>query len=182
MGGIHPAYEFITRALSAGKNVVTANKAVVARYLAEFTELAEKNNVKVGDNITLLYGDDEREISLKVGAIFTNYTFHYAVMTSETYKEAFGKPYTPETLLITTSTKNPDDTYKIASYLTENYSIKTWASTSDSRESFANTIERLNYVIVLVVVCAAALAFIVLFNLNNINITDNNKISNDIKY
>lgn len=135
-------------------------------------KLAEKNNVKVGDNITLLYGDDEREISLKVGAIFTNYTFHYAVMTSETYKEAFGKPYTPETLLITTSTKNPDDTYKIASYLTENYSIKTWASTSDSRESFANTIERLNYVIVLVVVCAAALAFIVLFNLNNINITE----------
>ncbi len=46
MGGIHPAYEFITRALSAGKNVVTANKAVVARYLTEFTELAKKNNVK----------------------------------------------------------------------------------------------------------------------------------------
>lgn len=44
MGGIHPAYEFITKALSAGKNVVTANKAVVAKYIDEFTELAKANN------------------------------------------------------------------------------------------------------------------------------------------
>lgn len=47
MGGIHPAYEFITRALKAGKNVVTANKAVVAKYLNEFTELAKANGVKL---------------------------------------------------------------------------------------------------------------------------------------
>ncbi len=45
MGGIHPAYEFITRALSSGKNVVTANKAVVAKYIDEFTALAKANNV-----------------------------------------------------------------------------------------------------------------------------------------
>lgn len=44
MGGIHPAYEFITRALKAGKNVVTANKAVVAKHIDEFTELAKNNN------------------------------------------------------------------------------------------------------------------------------------------
>lgn len=46
MGGIHPAYEFITKALKSGKNVVTANKAVVAKYLNEFTELAKQNGVK----------------------------------------------------------------------------------------------------------------------------------------
>lgn len=46
MGGIHPAYEFITKALNSGKNVVTANKAVVAKYINEFTELAKKNGVK----------------------------------------------------------------------------------------------------------------------------------------
>lgn len=46
MGGIHPAYEFITRALNAGKNVVTANKAVVAKHLNEFTTLAEEKGVK----------------------------------------------------------------------------------------------------------------------------------------
>lgn len=45
MGGIHPAYEFITRALNSQKNVVTANKAVVAKYIDEFTALAKANNV-----------------------------------------------------------------------------------------------------------------------------------------
>lgn len=135
-------------------------------------KLAEKNNVKVGDTVTLLYGDDEHEVNLKVGAIFTNYTFHYALMTPNTYREAFGKPYTPETLLVKTSGKSAEEAYKVASYLSDNYDVKTWSATLDSRESFSNTMERLNYVIVLVVVCAAALAFIVLFNLNNINITE----------
>ena len=135
-------------------------------------KLAEKNNVKPGDSVTLLYGDDEHEVTLKVGSVFTNYTFHYVMMTPATYKEAFGKPYTPETIIVKTETKTSADSYKVASYLTDNYDIKTWSSTNDSRESFAKTMERMNYVIVLVITCAAALAFIVLFNLNNINITE----------
>ena len=135
-------------------------------------KLAEKNKVKVGDTITLLYGDDDHEVSVKVGAIFMNYTFHYVMMTPETYRESFGKPYTPETLLISTGSKAQADCYKVASYVSDNYELKTWSVTSDSRESFSNTIERMNYVIVLVISSAAALAFIVLFNLNNINITE----------
>ena len=46
LGGLNPAYDFIKRSLENGKHVVTANKAVAAKYLAEFVELAEKNNVK----------------------------------------------------------------------------------------------------------------------------------------
>ena len=46
LGGINPAYEFIKRSLESGKHVVTANKAVAAKYLDEFIELAEKNEVK----------------------------------------------------------------------------------------------------------------------------------------
>ena len=94
------------------------------------------------------------------------------MMTPATYKAAFGKPYTPETLLIATESKDKADGIKFASYLSENYELKTWSLTADSRLSFANTMERLNYVIVLVIASAAALAFIVLFNLNNINITE----------
>lgn len=46
IGGIEPAHEYILSALKHGKNVITANKAVIAIYLKEFTEAAEKNNVK----------------------------------------------------------------------------------------------------------------------------------------
>ena len=135
-------------------------------------KLADKNNIKEGDTITLLYGDNEREVNLVVSEIYMNYTFHYAVMTPNTYREAFGKPYTPETLLVSTENKTQEEAYTIASYLSDNYELKTWTATSDLRESFATTMQRMNYIIVLVIVCAALLAFIVLFNLNNINITE----------
>lgn len=44
MGGINPAFDFISKALSSGKHVVTANKAVVAKHLKDFNKLAEENN------------------------------------------------------------------------------------------------------------------------------------------
>ncbi len=135
-------------------------------------KLAEKNKIKAGDEIVLQYGDNGSEIRLKVGSVFMNYTFHYVMMTPATYRECFNKPYTPETLLIMTESKEYSDTYKFASFLNDNYDLKNWSATQDSRLSFSNTIERMNYVIVLVITSAAALAFIVLFNLNNINITE----------
>ena len=45
MGGIHPAFEFVSAALKAGKNVVTANKALVAAYYQELLQLAQENKV-----------------------------------------------------------------------------------------------------------------------------------------
>ncbi len=45
MGGIHPAFEFVSSALKAGKNVVTANKALVAAYYKELIALAKENKV-----------------------------------------------------------------------------------------------------------------------------------------
>lgn len=46
IGGINPSYEYITLALKNKKHVVSANKAVIAKYFKEFYELAKKNNVK----------------------------------------------------------------------------------------------------------------------------------------
>lgn len=46
MGGIEPAHTFITAALNAKKHVVSANKAVIARYMEEFHECAKANQVK----------------------------------------------------------------------------------------------------------------------------------------
>lgn len=45
MGGLEPAHTYILRALAAGKNVVTSNKAVVAAYFAEFAEAASASGV-----------------------------------------------------------------------------------------------------------------------------------------
>lgn len=47
MGGIEPAHTYIMQALTSGKNVVTANKAVIAKYLRDFIECANRNQVKI---------------------------------------------------------------------------------------------------------------------------------------
>ena len=46
MGGLHPAYKFIMKALQNKKSVVSANKAVIAKYLDEFLKTARENNVE----------------------------------------------------------------------------------------------------------------------------------------
>ena len=45
MGGLHPAFEFVSAAMKAGKHVVTSNKALVAAYYNELTALARENGV-----------------------------------------------------------------------------------------------------------------------------------------
>ena len=45
MGGLHPAYEYVTAALRAGKNVVTANKALIAAFYEELIALAKESGV-----------------------------------------------------------------------------------------------------------------------------------------
>ncbi len=45
MGGIHPAYEFVTQALKSKKSVCTSNKELVAKHGAELLELAKANQV-----------------------------------------------------------------------------------------------------------------------------------------
>lgn len=62
MGGLHPTYEFIMQALKSKKSVVSANKAVIAKYLDEFLQAAKENNVEfrfeasVGGGIPCLAG------------------------------------------------------------------------------------------------------------------------------
>ena len=67
----------------------------------------------------------------------------------------------------------PDDkSYEFGSGVGKTDSVKSWSVTAESRRTFGETMEQLNYVVILIIGCAALLAFIVLFNLNNINITE----------
>ena len=54
MGGLHPAYEYVSAALARGKNVVTANKALIAAYYTELTALAREKGAAVGGGIPWL--------------------------------------------------------------------------------------------------------------------------------
>lgn len=109
MGGIYPAYDYIIDSLNAGKNVVTANKAVVAENFEEFIEVAKKNKVKfyyepsVCGGVPIIEGLKKvkkvDEVS-EIGGIFngtTNFILDkmtkYSAEFKETLEEAQEKGY-----------------------------------------------------------------------------------------
>lgn len=133
------------------------------------TRLAEVLKVSVGDEITLS-SEDTPIGPLKVAGIFENYTFYYAYLTADTYEAYFPKHYEPKSLYL--SLEEGDDPYKVASVLSNMEDVSYVSVVEDLRIQVGNMMESINFVVALIIGCAAALAFIVLFNLGNINISE----------
>ncbi len=131
--------------------------------------LAEEFSLKAGDSIRLKVGDDE-VAPLTVSGIFENYVNYYAYVNRETYEAYFQEAYEPKTLYL--SLERGADPYQISTYLSEMEHAANINVTADMRARIQNTMESMNFVVALVIGSAAALAFIVLFNLGNINISE----------
>ena len=138
--------------------------------IAISSKLAERNNIKEGDSITLTYDDGARSITCNVDYVFENYIFHYAFIGSDTFEALSGEKYKPEQVLVKgqEGVSITDFAGEIGTYA----DVEMWSLTSGARESFAETVKQMNAVVILIIFCAAFLAFIVMFNLNNINITE----------
>lgn len=132
--------------------------------------LAEAIGLTVGDQLALRHGVGERTVYLTVAGIFENYVYHYAIMTAETYTEHFAKDYEPGTLYL--KVKEGVDDYQLAAELAQLDSVAQVSVLADVRSSVANMMNSLNDVVLLVITSAALLAFIVLYNLTNINISE----------
>lgn len=131
--------------------------------------LADALSVSVGDEVTLQSGDIPIG-PLRVAGIFENYTFYYAYMSAETYEACFGEVYEPKSLYL--SLAEGVDPYEIASYISDMPNAANVSVVADMRARVENTMKSMDYVVFLVIASAAALAFIVLFNLGNINISE----------
>ena len=131
--------------------------------------LAEAFQVEVGDSISVKIGEKTSE-PLMVSGIFENYTFYYAYLTAETYELTFGEEYLPKTMYF--SLKEEVDPYEVGTWLSNLEDASYVSVIADTIARVENTMESMNYVVLLVIACAGALAFIVLFNLGNINISE----------
>lgn len=131
-------------------------------------KLADIAGVHPGDAIELQY--DGEPVTLKVSGIYQNYVNHRAVVTSETLKEYFGVDGIRNTLLINAVDDNA--AYEIGALSMDIEEVMNVSVVSESKDRVSNMMKTLNSVVWLVIGCAGALAFIVLFNLSNINITE----------
>lgn len=135
-------------------------------------KLAERSGLQPGDQITFEYNDGVGEYTVTIAYVFENYVYHYAFMNEYTYEQAYGKMFYPNQLLILTEQDPISSDYDMARELNKTGDFGIINVSDQTRTMFGNTMEKMNIIIVLIIGCAAALAFIVLFNLNNINISE----------
>ncbi|WP_317273864.1 MULTISPECIES: FtsX-like permease family protein [Clostridium] len=133
------------------------------------TEKAAKQaKVKVGDEIKIKVNN--KEYSMMISGISENYTFNYAYMSPKYYKEVFNKDVIYNSIIVNAENIQNKDDFSMSIMEKE---IVNGVSFNDSvRENFDNMIKSLNYVIIVIIVSAGALAFTVLYNLTNVNISE----------
>lgn len=131
-------------------------------------KLAALLNVQAGDTVTL---DGETRAPAAVAATTEQYVMHYLYLTADAYEAAFGTPPEENALLIRCPEGGTaaDD---LAAGLLSLPGVVSVARVQDDRDTLRQSTESVNYAVVLITVCAAALAFVVLYNLSSINITE----------
>ena len=125
--------------------------------------------INEGDKITVKY-DDTKEAELTVSGIYRNYVNNYVFVTDETYEKIFKKTYEPATSFVTF--KDGVDEHAAMEKINNDDDVAAVSLNSDTRAYVDDMMKSLDFVVWLVIGCAAALAFIVMFNLSNINITE----------
>ena len=125
----------------------------------------------VGDEVTLR--DDYREMQVKIVGVADNYVYDSLYMTPETYREGFGKDPDIKAAYIDLGEGAEEETIRKVSADAAGYEYTAAVQTNiDVRENVGRMMKSLNAIVYVVILSAALLAFIVLYNLTNINITE----------
>lgn len=134
-------------------------------------KIANMMDLKAGDSITI-QDEDKGNVEVKISAICENYMAHYAYMSADLYEKLYSeKPEYNSTLFkVTEDSKDSvetigQDILKNEAALSVSYSVNIMSQLGDMLSS-------LDVVMVVLIVSAGMLAFVVLYNLNNININE----------
>ncbi|MBR3555826.1 MAG: ABC transporter permease [Oscillospiraceae bacterium] len=129
--------------------------------------LAMDCGLKTGDTVTLR--DPElREVTLTVAGIFDNYIYDYAFIRADTFREQWGTA--PEVKSAYLRLAEGADRHAAAAAIVNDGNVAAVNLLADMAERVGSMLASMNYVVLIVLVCAGALAFIVLYNLTNISI------------
>lgn len=132
-------------------------------------KLAENMGIRAGDSI-VLRDHDMNSLTVDVSALCENFVYNYIYISKETYIRQLGRE--PEYKSAYVCVKEGIDIHAAAAELSDESNVLTVSVTQDMRDRIASMMDSMNYIVLLIVVCAGSLAFIVLYNLTNINITE----------
>ena len=131
---------------------------------------AELSGLSAGDEFTFTCGGEK--MTAKITAVAENYTLHFVYMTEGLYEKLCGVKPAYNTYFTVMNDTGEEAQKELGEKLMAMEGVQALSFVKDTCESFGNTVKNLNYVVVLIIVSAAALAFVVLYNLTNINITE----------
>lgn len=131
-------------------------------------KVAETYAVKKGDTI-LLRDSDNNEMHLKVTGICENHIYNYVYIAPESYEKQIG-----DVVFKNVYVRLPDasDIHEVSAVLMKADGVTAVTVNSDMLSRISQMMSCMNYIVIIIIICAGALAFIVLYNLNNINITE----------
>jgi putative ABC transport system permease protein len=148
------------------ESYLTDDGAIINEKLATLFDLSE------GDTFTLKNADNQT-FKVKIAAIVENYVGHFAYLTPKTFEEVFDKQPTYNTdLVVFKGEQTKKQEKQVAEKLMEQEDIINVSFLSDSSTALDETTGTLNIVVWVLIISAGLLAFIVLYNLNNINISE----------
>lgn len=135
-------------------------------------KLAQLINAKKGDEIYLV-DSENNEYKVKVGAVTEHYISHYVYMTNNLYNKIFGENAN-ENVLFAQYSQNLDEQKEneLSKTILENSKVSAVTLTSYLMETINNTLSAMNLVVYVLIISAGLLAFIVLYNLANVNISE----------
>ncbi|MBQ7796799.1 MAG: hypothetical protein IJ374_09610 [Lachnospiraceae bacterium] len=132
-------------------------------------KLSELLDLNVGDMITL---DGTRRVEVPIIDIVENYVQHYIYMTDEYYEEIFRETIEDNAVLLAYSEEIGAVSDVISTEMMATEGVATFSHIASLRDTFTESMVSIDYAVVIVIVAAAILAFVVLYNLTNINITE----------
>lgn len=132
-------------------------------------KIAQQLGITVGDSLTL-QDENMQTMTMKVTGISQNFIYNYVYISSETYTQQTGQ--LPEYKTVYINVAEGVDVHGLSAKLMKLESVASISVNQDIMERLSGMMESLNLIVVVIIVCAAGLAFIVLYNLTNINITE----------
>ena len=154
------------------KDVKTKNQVSLKENEICITDkVAQLLNVKQGDTIKIKDSDDN-EIDVKVANIVENYVYHYAYMSKQTYQNLFKKDYSTNILFTKNKELSEEKINELSKAIMNDNEVSGVSVISNLTSQIDNMMSSLNYVVIILIVSAGLLAFVVLYNLQNVNISE----------
>ena len=151
----------------SGKKFDLGSGAIVTEKISNLLDINE------GDNLVL---DGKKDYKVVVSDITENYLYHYIYISRDVYDSD-----SYNTILVKTDEMSVKEEQEFSNKLKDIDGVSSMSFTSSTEDMFDSTMKNFSYVSLVLIVSAGMLAFIVLYNLASINISERNREMATIK-